>query len=137
MENMSFSNKLLGFSTIMCGIGAAIWNFTHMFGAWIASSQNDVVGTTIMFIFNGLAPAVGVAVGMVGKQWGAWILIVSPFCSSIGLLFMKNPGLSFLGYFIAVYYFPPFLAGLGFLYLIRNRRSAVDAGGNTKAANTR
>jgi len=54
---------------------------------------------------------------MLGRRWGARILIVSPLCSLVSFLFINNLDIYFLAYFIGVYCIPLFLSGLGFLYL--------------------
>jgi len=124
--NMNSSNKsLVASSTIAVGIVAALWNFSRMFSAWVVAPQKEVVGSHIMFLFTGVVPIIGVTAGIFRKRWGAWTLLLAPIFSSVGFLFLKDRDTGFLVYFVAVYYIPILLSGLGFLYL--TRKSAVAA----------
>jgi hypothetical protein len=123
---------ILRFLIALFGVIAALWNFTITFSAWLLSSQRDLLGVTIMFLFCGLMPIVGVVASLLRKRWGPWILIAIPFCASFAFLFLRPLDVEGVAFFFAVYCAPLVLVGLGFMRLSRGssggRQSELSSG---------
>jgi hypothetical protein len=112
----------LAVGTVAVDVISAIWNFISMFSAWVVASQKDSIGMNILFLFTGVMPIIGVTAGIFRKRWAAWILFAAPLVSSFAFPFLSKIELRVVVLFVAVYFLPVIVAGLGFFYLTRTRQ---------------
>jgi CDP-diglyceride synthetase len=71
---------------IVLGLVIVIWDFTRLFSSWVVASQREAGVVTLVSFLCGLLPIVGFAACCMRRKWGAWILLVSPWIASLGLL---------------------------------------------------
>lgn len=67
------------------GFVVALWDFARLFSGWVVASQREVGAISVLFLFCGVLPLVGVIACCLRRQWGAWILLVSPWVAALAL----------------------------------------------------
>ena len=93
------------------------WDFSRLFSGWVVASQREAGGVTVFFFFCGLLPVVAFLACCLRRKWGAWILVVSPWVASLGLLGIQGSmGVRLLS--ILLFVVPTSLLGLMFQRLL-------------------
>ena len=71
---------------VIAGIAIVFWDFARLFSGWVVASQREAGGITVLFLFCGVLPIVGLVGCCLRRKWGAWMLRVSPWVATLGLL---------------------------------------------------
>lgn len=81
MPKSSWSFRTL----VILGFVVALWDFARLFSGWVVASQTEAGAVSFLFLFSGVLPLVGVIACCVRRQWGAWILLISPWVAALAL----------------------------------------------------
>ena len=70
---------------VILGFVVAAWDFARLFSGWVLASQKEAGAVSFLFLFCGVLPLVGVVACCLRRQWGAWVLLVSPWVAALAL----------------------------------------------------
>lgn len=105
---------------LVMGFLVAGWNFVLMFRGWVVASQAEVAGATILFVFLGVVPWIGLVATARARSVGPWILTISPLVALVGLLFTNNAEWETLLLVTLITAVPAITIGLVLLWLSRS-----------------